>query len=494
MLQTVKYCAAGDATVKRVAVLFVLPVALIAGACGTRVPDKTRALAAGGVGGEAGGRTGSPGAGVPAGGGQGDDGKPMFGQLEVPCNGGDTSAYAATDLGVTQNEIRIAAIADPGGPKPGLNQGVHDSMKAFVAWCNDLGGINGRKLKLDVLDAKILEYQKQVQFACEQDFALVGGIGVLDNLGAQTQVDCGLVNVPAAPVNPEQTGADLTFASLPNPTYLFNVASGRWVKDRHPEVAESAAALFTDLSTTRMQIERQVEAYEAIGYDFSVKVPVAISESNWGPIVNQMKSRKVKYVTLSSSFEEIIPLVKEMSAQDFEPVVELEANYYNQKFPDQAGAVADGVLVRLQIWPFEEADRNLALRQYLEIMKRYQPDGVLEFLGVQSFSSALLFAEAAKRAGPDLTRERLVQELGAIRSWNGGGLHAPTDPGGQRASSCFIMMKVEGSRFVREYPKEDEDAEVYDNDRLRGFACPPDEESFVELDDADYRSMGAKRK
>jgi hypothetical protein len=56
------------------------------------------------------------------------------------------------------------------------------------------------------------------------------------------------------------------------------------------------------------------------------------------------------------------------------------------------------------------------------------------------------------------------------------------------------MMRVEGSKFVREYPREDTDADVYNNDRQKGFACPPDEESFVELDDADYRSMGAKRK
>ncbi|MCX7619771.1 MAG: ABC transporter substrate-binding protein [Acidimicrobiales bacterium] len=494
---TANGCTSGGGTVKRAALLSTLVLALCASACGTRVPEQTQALSSGGIG------DGVPNATVSAGvrqsGGRGgasdaNDGKVMFGDLEVPCNGGDTSSYTATELGVTATEIRIATIADPGGPKPGLNQGVFDSMEAFVKWCNDLGGINGRKLKLDLLDAKIVEYQQRVQFACENDFALVGGIGVLDNLGAQDQVNCGLINVPAAAVNPEQTGADLTYASLPNPPHLYNVGPTNWIRERYPDVIDNAAAIYTDLSVTKMQSDRLVEAYEARGFKFTARPAAAISESNWGPIVSQMKNRGVKFMTLTSSFEEVIPLVKEMAAQNFKPLVELEANYYNQKFPDQAGSVADGVLVRLQAWPLEEADKNPAMRQYLEIMKKYKPDGVLELLGVQAFSSGLLFATAAKSLGAEVTRERLEQALRDIHTWSGGGMHAPTDPGAQRPSPCFIMMRVEGSKFVREYPREDTDPEVYHNDRQKGFACPRDEESFVELRNVDYRSMGAKRK
>lgn len=491
-LNAVNYCASGDATVKRAALLGTLVLSLLASACGTRVPQETQALASGGIGG--GGSGTSSGGGAPVGVSRGDGGKVMFGDMEVPCNGGDTSSYTATDLGVTANEIRIATISDPGGIKPGLDQGVLDSMEAFVKWCNDLGGINGRKLKLDLLDAKIVEYQQRVQFACENDFALVGGMGVLDNLGAQDQVDCGLINVPAVAVNPEQTGADLTYQSLPNPPYLYNVGPTNWILERYPEVADNAAAVYTDLSVAKMQSDRLVEAYQARGFKFTARPAVAISESNWGPIVSQMKNRGVKYMTLTSSFEEVIPLVKEMAAQNFKPLVELETNYYNQKFPDQAGGVADGVLVRLQTWPLEEPDKNPAMKQYLDIMKKYKPDGVLEFLGVQAFSSGLLFATAAKSLGADVTRERLEVAIRNIHEWDGGGIQAPADPGNHRSSSCFIMMRVEGSKFVREYPREDTDADVYNNDRQKGFACPPDEESFVELDDADYRSMGAKRK
>ena len=39
------------------------------------------------------------------------------------------------------DSVTITTIADPGGAKPGLNQGVFDSMRAFADWCNGQGGI-----------------------------------------------------------------------------------------------------------------------------------------------------------------------------------------------------------------------------------------------------------------------------------------------------------------------------------------------------------------
>ena len=50
------------------------------------------------------------------------------------------------------------------------------------------------------------------------------------------------------------------------------------------------------------------------------------------------------------------------------------------------------------------------------------------------------------------------------------------------------MLKVEDGGYVREYPKPDEDADVYNNDIAPGYACPDSKQ--VELTGDDYRSMG----
>lgn len=456
--------------------------ALVASACGTRLDDREFRRVNSGVGGA--GEAAAPGAD-----GESATGE-MVGTLPMPCNPGpdDRSAFTDTDQGVTADTVKIATIADPGGPKPGLNQGVFDSMEALIGWCNDLGGINGREVELELIDGKILNYNEAVVQACSSAFAMVGSLGVLDNLGTASQLACGLPSTPAAAVNPEQTGADLTYQSLPNPPWTFKVSPGEWLAQERPEVVDAGAAIYTDLPTTQMQAERQVEAYEQIGYDFPVVSPSDLNEQNWGPIVTEMKNKGVTYMTLSASFEEMIPLAKEMDRQDFHPVVELETNYYNDKFPEQAGGVADGFYIRAQTWPFEEAADNAAMAKYLEVMETYKPDGVREYLGLQAFSAGLYFLQAANAAGPDLTRASLIAELEKIDRWDAGGLQAPTAPSKNQGTSCFIMLKVEDGGYVREYPKPDEDADVYNNDIAPGYACPDSKQ--VELTGDDYRSMG----
>ena len=457
----------------------VLVTALLATGCGTRLSNEEIEAAADGMGRPGGavpgGRGGAP---VPS-----EGGPVTFGDLPSPCGPGDASG--ATEVGVTDDEITIVTIADPGGVRPGLNQGVFDTMKAFGEWCNAQGGINGRRLNVVLRDAQLTDYQAQVAYACEHALALVGGIGVLDQTGVQDQLDCGLPNIPAAAVSPEQTSAGLTVQPLPNPVDRFLVGPGRWIAGQHPEAPGRAAALRTKLSILEIQSDRYIEGYEQIGYDFVFVDSANVSETNWSPLVLAMKNEGVTYLTLTSSYEEIIPLQKEMALQGFDPVVELEANFYNAKYPQQAGDTAEGTYVRLTVWPFEEADRNPAMAEYLRVLREVVPEAEPELLGVQAWSAALLWATAVKNLGSEVTRERLMEELTRITDWTGGGLHGPGNPAANEPGGCFIVMQVADGAFVRRYPLPDEDAEVYRAGN--GFACPHD--SMVELT-GDYGQGG----
>lgn len=485
-----------ESAVKHRPVILLLAVALLAIGCGSRVHDDALAVGNGALGGQQ-GQTSSA---FPAGGAAtGAAGSPaaaataanLFGTLEIPCGPGDGTPRTASDKGITADEISITTISDPGGPKPGLDQGIFDSMDAFAAWCNSLGGINGRKLKVNKRDAKITQYKEKVAEACQDDFAMVGGLGVLDQLGAQDAVDCGLVNVPAAAVSAEATGADRTVQPQPNPINNYLIGPAVWVKDRYPDAVKKAGAIYSKFTTTETQSNKLVEAYQQVGFDFIYHQSANVNETNWGPLVVAMKNQGVKYLTLTSSFEEIVPLQKEMAAQNYKPdVIELETNFYNYKYPEQAGDVANGTFTRLTAWPFEEADANPAMKKYLELLTKTVPDAKPELLGVQAFSAGLLFATAMKKAGANPTRETLLQQLQLIHEWNGGGLHGTSDPGGMKSSTCFIIMKVDNGKFVREYPLPDKDAEVYKAGN--GMACPPRDKGIATLT-GDY-GTGAKEK
>ena len=73
------------------------------------------------------------------------------------------------------------------------------------------------------------------------------------------------------------------------------------------------------------------------------------------------------------------------------------------------------------------------------------------------FSAALLFKQAVDSVVKDhgvngLTRANLVAAIKATHSFNGGGMYGTVDPGNKRTSSCFVIVKVQGGKFVREYP------------------------------------------
>ncbi len=475
-------------------VVITTALAVLLSACGTRKSTEEIVTAAntgsGGSGSQSNAAGGIAGSGGPVPGG-GNAAQNKFGTLDIPCGPGGGEGNTASDQGVTPTEIKVTTISDPGGIKPGLNQGIFDSMEAFYKWCNALGGINGRTLNYTLRDGEILKYKEAVDAACVEDFALVGGMGVLDNLGAQAQVDCGIVNVVGLAVNPEQTLADLTYQSLPNIPTRYNVGPTEWVKKNFPDKVGKSAAIYTSLSVTKMQSERLVEAYTKRGFTFVVRVASNLSEENWGPIVSQMKAEGVTFMTLSSSFEEIVPLAKAMKAQNFAPIVELETNFYNDKFPLAALGSAEGFYVRALTWPVEERSKNPATDQFLNIMDQYKPGGVKEFLGAQAFSSGLLFATAVKRLGANVTRAGLEAEIKKITQWDGGGLQSPANPGGKSSSACFIIMKVQGEGFVREYPLPDKDKAVYDNPTAKGMACP--DNGFESITGRDYEAMGAKR-
>src|SRR5687767_5517380 len=91
-----------------------------------------------------------------------------FGTLPSPCGEGEpgaapTGGEPGDTQGITDDSIAVGTISDPGfSGAPGLNQEIFDAGEAFVTWCNEQGGINGRQLDLTQYDAAITEYQPQV--------------------------------------------------------------------------------------------------------------------------------------------------------------------------------------------------------------------------------------------------------------------------------------------------------------------------------------------
>ena len=97
-------------------------------------------------------------------------------------------------------------LGDPGAAAaPGLEQEFFDTADAFAKWCNAAGGINGRTIVVDKLDAKLFNGAAEVIQACQKDFMLVGGGNALDAPDVKPRLACKLGQIPAYTVSPEAT-------------------------------------------------------------------------------------------------------------------------------------------------------------------------------------------------------------------------------------------------------------------------------------------------
>lgn len=459
-------------------VVLLVALALVAGACGTRsgssnsgsdttpVPPTT---------------TTPPGSAQPQAG--------MFGTMESPCGPGD--AKGATDVGVTDTAITVTSYSDSTNTAvPELNVGIDQSSEAFVKWCNAQGGINGRTIDLKFRPAALTDFKKLVETACQDSLALVGGLAVLDDTGAQTQVDCGLVNVPAAGVSSVVTGADLTYTPLPSPPNQLMVGGATYIKEHFPEVIDSAGIIHGDIASLDYITGRLKEALTSIGYTFIYDGKAAVFEQNWPQFALAMKNAGVEYLTVVSTWEEIITLQAAMAEQNYEPdITMLETNFYQAKFPGAADGNAEGNYVQLNTWPFTEAADNPAMATYLEALDASSPGAEPQQLGVLSFSAWLLWADTVKGLGSNVTRAGLDAALSEVHAWNAGGLQGTSDPGANKAASCFIMMQVQGTGFERIFPTKADDAAVYEAGK--GFSCDP---KYVVNLPTNWDTNGAKRK
>lgn len=448
-------------------------LALLASACGSRLSDDELSTGGGtGSGGDtatSGDATEGPG--ISKGDGQGTDTGPKVGTLPVPCGkaegGGAAKAPAGEVPGVSADTIKIAVISDRAGQVKVPTISIEESMRAFVGFCNEFGGINGRQLDLITIDSKLFNHLEATKEACNAGvFAIVGSGSVTDNSGAQAMVDCGLIEVPAYTVTPEKSLSDNLVAPLPNPTSSYNVGPARWVKKEHPKAIKKAAILHGGIEAVDVQAERVIAAYEEEGYVFTYDKRTTVIQESYTSEVKAMKDKGVEYVTIVSATTEAVKLLRDMKTQGFEPeVIDLGQQYYDPDLLKEPGA--EGALVLLNTVPFEEADDSPALQAYLAAYDKVEGDKPEpSSLGVQSYSAGLLFATAAKAAGPDLTRETVLAELKKIKKWDGGGLHFEANPGDNAVSSCFMYDVVKGGKFERLHPKK---APEFDCDEDYGY-------------------------
>ncbi len=378
-----------------------------------------------------------------------------FGTMKSPCGPGD--AKGATAQGVTDTQITIGYGDDAGyTAAPGLNKEMSDAVKALMKWCNDQGGINGRKVVGNYYDAKIMEVNNAMTQACSQVFMLVGQGWSLDSAQEATRIGCKLASVPTYTVSPQFANGDLMVQPTPNPADYYDAANAFDFAAKFPDAVKKAATMYANYAATIDSTEKAVIAYKQAGWTFldCSQVYSIGGEANWVPFVQKLKDCGAQVVYFSGSpapnFENVLDAAKQIG---YNPMWMQEANFYDTNFAKwNTSGNGDNVYVRMSYYPLEQADINPAVAKYIELVKAN--GGSTSLLGEQAAAAFLLWAQGAQACGSNLTSDCVISTLKKVTSYDAGGLQSPTNPGANMPGDCAMVLKLTGTKYTQFLPEK----------------------------------------
>lgn len=364
----------------------------------------------------------------------------------------------ATDKGITADTIIVSNVSDISGAVPGLFEDAQLAAKAYVAYFTAKEGtIYGRKLKLLALDSRLDAGANRSASleACAKSFAGAGSVSAFDQGGAPVVQECGIPDIRglsttnpmkvvpnAFPINAAGTGGERSLG-------MFG-----WAAEKFPDAIKKAAYVYIDGEVTRTLATEDMEGTtKVLGYDWIYSSAIGITETNYGPVVQQLKSRGVEYVTFTGAYQQAAALAKEFKSQSYTPKVwQPTVTAYTPDYIKQAGAAAEGTYIAVAGALLEEIDRNPELQTYAQWLNQVAPGKTPTGIGQFAWGAMALFVEKMKAIGPKPTRAALIAEVRKVRSYSGNGLFPAQDVGGKRLTTCTKVVQVQGGKFVRVMP------------------------------------------
>lgn len=356
----------------------------------------------------------------------------------------------ATDVGVTADTITLGLITTLTGPRPGLFRGAALGTQACAQRANSQGGLFGRKLEIKVGDDQLNENQARVlagQLA-DQTFAFVGSLSLHD--GAMVPaMEAKKVPDIGEPLQPARTEHALNFPPQAIPRG-WQLGPLRYLKQKFPEASQALGFLGADLAQEQND---SIKAAAAVtGFKLVYDGSYGGSTQDFTAQVFRMKTQGVRMLVMTGdvvSYARVLQAAQQqgLDLDVFNPI----GNAYDPKFFELAGDLAEGTMIYnyAALYLGEDAGTNPEVRDLLAWLKRVDPKARPDSFAVFGWTSCVLFLQAAKAVGPNLTRAALLEQLQKITNFDGNGLLAPSNPAANEAGKCYLMQQFRNGKWGR---------------------------------------------
>jgi branched-chain amino acid transport system substrate-binding protein len=370
--------------------------------------------------------------------------------------GGGSSGTSGSSPGVTANSVTVGQVDDLSSPIPGLFKGAEDGTKAYFAYINSMGGVNGRLLKLDAEDSTFQggEVATETGTQIRTEFALVGGFSLLDS-AEKPLIDIAHVPDVGFSLSPGLSTDPYLYSPLPNPSSYYPLNLFLYLKSKYPQAVRKVGIIWENATASTAAAETAVEAaMKAAGWKIVYDHGVGPFDTDFLPDIISMKSKGVKmFFSTELPDNYAATLAKQFQQQNFK-AINIEGAAYSSQLLALAGSSANNMYIEqgYALYLGQDAKMVPAVGLFNKWMKKVDSKPNFEIESVYGWASGELFAQALKEAGNPPTRAGLIKALNQVTFFDAGGLVPPSDPAKAIPSGCFLLAQVQNGKIKRVAP------------------------------------------
>ena len=359
---------------------------------------------------------------------------------KLPCN-------AAAEVGVSDHTITIGMSSPFSGPNGAYGLAMKEVIGAYFQQINAAGGIHGRKLELVALDdgyeteRTVANTKKLIDE--HRAFALLAFYGSSPTTAAMNEV-FGPAKVPLVGTI---SGADTL--RVPANRYMFNVRAS-YANETEAIVnqlvfigVKSIAVLYQNDGFGRSGLEGVSAALKKHGL-----VPAAVGTVERNSVdvsaavqaIAKVNPQAVVMITLYKPTAEFVRQMRKSGHNiQFMTLSPVGADLLVKELGDDARGIGIS-----QVVPYPWNDTTPVVRDYRKLLNQYAKHDQYSYYGVEGYMMARVLADALKRSGRDLSRERLVSTLESMQNHDLGGYQVSYSPTNHNGSK-FVDLTVIGS-------------------------------------------------
>ena len=351
---------------------------------------------------------------------------------------------SAAETGVDANFVTIGQSAALSGPAQELGSEMRLGAQTYFNLVNQAGGVFGRQIKLVSLDdgyepdRAVANTKKLISE--DKVFALFGYIGTPTSNAALP-----IFTEAKVPFFGAFTGAE----SLRNPLnrYIFNIRASYF--DETEKIIEQV----TSVGGKNIAVFYQDDAYGKAGLagveralaKRSLKITsTGTIERNTVKVeaaVASLVPKQPDAIVMISAYKSIAAFVKAAKKAGYTGQFHNVSFVGSRALADELAAQGHGVVIS-QVVPFPFTPSLPIVAEYQKALKASgssQPS----FTSLEGFIAARVFVEGLKRAGKDLTREKLISALESMNNVDIGGFNINFSPKSHNGSS-FVELTMIG--------------------------------------------------